>query len=137
MAIVLSLALLVPATAASPRAPKSAVKAQRLVRRSTIEILGQYKRGHAKQVCSLMTRKARKSLGGDKSCIVMVKFASTAYPIGRVTIKKVSFRLRHAWANVSGYLNGSRSRRLAAVFKWEQGRYRLDRSLTDYSHLFG
>jgi hypothetical protein len=118
-------------------APHSIKTAKELARQSVTRLAGNYAKGHAKKVCSGLTAKARKSLGGDSSCASKVRLASKAKPISMISIKKIVFRRDYVWADVSGYLNGNRKRRLAVALKWEGGRYRLDHSLSTLKGLFG
>jgi hypothetical protein len=124
-------------TKRAPSAPRSAKKAQKLIRRSTAQLARNYAKGHATIVCTSLTAKALKSLGGSASCVLKVEIEAEVKPISKITIKKLVLRRNRSWVNVSGYLNGNRKQRLAVAFKWERGRYRLDHSLSTLSGLFG
>ena len=121
----------------SKAAPKSVKKATKLVRQSATQLAKDYAKGRAFNVCTGLTAKARKSLGGGDSCVLKVKRATGVKPISKISIKKVVLRRDRVWANVTGYLNGNRKQRLTVVFKWEIGRYRLDHALTALSALLG
>jgi len=121
----------------SKAAPKSVTKATKLVRQSATQLAKDYAKGRAFNVCTGLTSKARKSLGGGDSCVLKVKRATGVKPISKISIKKVVLRRDRVWANVTGYLNGNRKQRLTVVFKWESGRYRLDHALTALSALLG
>lgn len=117
----------------SKAAPKSVKKATKLVRQSATQLAKDYAKGRAFNVCTGLTSKARKSLGGGDSCVLKVKRATGVKPISKISIKKVVLRSARTWATISGYLNGNRTQRLSVVFKWESGRYRLDHSVTALS----
>ncbi len=117
--------------------PRSIKTAKELARQSAIRLAGNYAKGQAKIVCTGLTAKARKSLGGKSGCASKVRLVRKAKPISKINIKKIVIRRNHVWANVSGYLNGDRKRRLAVAFKWEGGCYRLDHSLSALTGLFG
>jgi hypothetical protein len=121
----------------APSAPRGVKKAEKLVRQSAAQLAKNYAKGLAKKVCGSLTVKALKSLGGDASCVLKTRIAAKLKPISKITIKKLVFRSHRGWVNVSGYLNGNRKQRLAVVFKWERGRYRLDHSTSALSGLFG
>lgn len=118
-------------------APRKVAKAEKLARRSISRLVSDYDKGHAKSVCTGLTAKARKTLGGNVGCVSKVRLARGSKPISKVSIKKIAFRHDRVWANISGYLNGDRKHRLVASLKWEDGRYRLDLSLAAVSRLFG
>ena len=115
--------------------PRTTKKAARLVRQSAAQLAGDYAKGRAKNVCADLTAKARKSLGGDQSCLSGVQYASDIDPISKISIQKITIRRNRTWANVSGYLNGDRTLRLVVAFKWESGRYRLDHALSEWKGL--
>jgi hypothetical protein len=121
----------------APSAPRNVKKAKKLIGQSAARLAKNYARGCTKAVCTELTAKALKSLGGSKSCALKVRRAAKIKPISKISIKKLVFRRNRAWVNVSGYLNGNRKQRLALAFKWERGRYRLDHSISTLSGLFG
>jgi hypothetical protein len=129
---------LVSAHAAQGKAaPRSVKKAMKLTRQSAAQLASDYARGYAKLVCAGLTAKARKSLGGNSSCVFKVRLATGSAPISKISIEKIAFRRSRVWADVTGYLNGNRKQRLVVAFKWEGERYRLDRSLSSLRGLFG
>ncbi len=118
-------------------APRSDRKATALVRLSATQLARDYAKRRAYSVCTGLTAKARKSLGGADGCARNVRRVAGIKRISKITVKKITFRRSRAWANVAGYLNGDSKHRLVVAFKWEGGRYRLDRSLTTLEGLFG
>jgi hypothetical protein len=118
-------------------ATHSITTAKELARQSVAQLVSNYAKGHAKNVCTGLTAKARKSLGGKSSCASRVRLVKKAEPISKISIKKIVIRRNYVWADVSGYLNGDRKQRLAVALKWEGGRYRLDHSLTTLKRLMG
>lgn len=118
-------------------APRSVKKATTLARQSATQLTKDYAKGRALNVCTGLTAKARKSLGGDVSCVTKVKRVAKLKAIKKISIKKIVFRRNRAWVDVSGYINGNPKKRLAVAFKWEGGRYRLDHSLSKLTGLFG
>jgi hypothetical protein len=118
-------------------APRSSSTATKLASQSAAQLAKDYAKGRAYNVCTGLTAKARKSLGGGDSCVAKVKSMARVKRISKIGITKIAFRGNRVWANVSGYLNGDRKSRLAVAFKWEDGRYRLDHSLSSLSGLFG
>lgn len=118
-------------------APRSVKTATKLIRQSATQLTKDYAKGRALNVCTGLTAKARKSLGGGVGCVTTVKRVAKLKPIKKISIKKIVLRRNRAWADVSGYLNGNPKKRLAVAFKWEGGRYRLDHSLSTLAGLFG
>ena len=121
----------------SKAAPRSVKKANKFARLAVTELVRNYSKGRAKNVCSGLTAKTRKVFGGSAKCVSTVRRTRSSVPISKATIKKIAFRRARTWATVTGYLNGNRKQRLTVVFKWEGGRYRLDRSVSALSGLFG
>jgi hypothetical protein len=120
----------------APAAPRTVKKAAKLVRQSAAQLASSYAKGRATAVCSGLTAKALKSLGGSKSCALKVRRVASVKRISKISIKKLVFRRNRAWVDVSGYLNGQPKQRLAVAFKWERGQYRLDHSITTLGGLF-
>jgi hypothetical protein len=117
----------------SKAAPRSVAKAQGLARLAVTQLVRNYAKGRAKSVCSGLTAKTRKLLGGAAKCAAIVRLTRRSTPISKATIKKVVVQSGHSLAIVSGYLNGNRKQRLTVVLKWESGHYRLDRSVSALS----
>lgn len=117
--------------------PRNVKKANKLVRQSAAQLAKNYAKGRGKAVCTGLTAKARKSLGGSASCVLKVQHAAKLKLIKKISIKKIVFRRQRSWVNVSGYLNGNRKQRLAVAFKWEGGSYRLDHATSTLAGLFG
>jgi hypothetical protein len=123
--------------AKSKAAPRTVKKAKKLVRQSVAQLARNYAKHRAKAVCNGLTVKARRSLGGNSRCVATLRYVTASKRISKVTITKIVVRSKRRLANVSGYLNRNRKKRLVVVFKWEGGRYLLDRSLTSYRNLLG
>ncbi len=121
----------------APSAPRNVKKAKKLIGQSAAQLAKNYAKGRGKAVCTGLTAKARKSLGGSASCVLKVQHAAKLKLIKKISIKKIVFRRHRSWANVSGYLNGNRKQRLAVAFKWEGGSYRLDHATSTLAGLFG
>jgi len=120
----------------APSAPRTLTKATKLIRQSATQLAKDYSKGRANAVCAGLTAKALKSLGGSKSCALKVRRVAKLKRISKINIKTLVFRRNRASVNVGGYLNGKRKQRLSVAFKWERGRYRLDRSISSLSGLF-
>jgi hypothetical protein len=114
-------------------APRNIKKANPLVRLTVTELVRNYAKGRTKTVCSLLTAKLRKALGGSAKCAATIRRTRSSTPISKATIKKIAFRSARTLATVTGYLNGNRKQRLSVVLKWEGGRYRLDHSVSALS----
>lgn len=119
-----------------PAAPRAAAKATKLARQSVTQIARSYAKGYANIVCADLTARTRQLLGGKSSCAAKVRLARESEPISKISIKKIAFRSKRAWASVSGYLNGNRKRRLVVALRWEAGRYRLDHAVSGLESLF-
>lgn len=117
-------------------APRSVKKATQLTRQSAARLTKDYAKGRAYNVCTGLTTKARKSLGGGVSCVLRVKRVAKLKPISKISIKTIVFRRNHARVDVSGYINGNPKKRLAVAFKREGGSYRLDHALVTLKGLF-
>lgn len=118
-------------------APHTVAKAKKLARQSVLQLVGSYSEGRAKSVCTDLTAKARKELGGNVGCVSKVRLARDLEPVSKIVIKKIVIHRNHVRASIVGYLNRDRKHRLVAPFEWEGGRYRLDLSLSALSRLFG
>ncbi|MHB8059946.1 MAG: hypothetical protein ACYDHO_03845 [Gaiellaceae bacterium] len=121
----------------APSPPRSVKKATKLIRLSAAQLAKNYAKGRTKAVCTGLTAKALKSLGGSKSCALKVRSAAVVKRITKISINKLVFRRQRSWVNVSGYLNGNRKQRLAVAFRWERGSYRLDHATSSLAGLFG
>jgi len=114
-------------------APRNIKKANKLARLAVTELVRNYAKGRTKTVCSVLTAKLRKALGGSAKCAATVRRTRSSTPISKATIKKIAFRRARTLATITGYLNGNRKQRLSVVLKWEGGRYRLDHSVSALS----
>ena len=95
----------------------------KLVRADVRKLAGNYEHKRYRAVCSDLTARERRQLGGTTKCMLKVTLLNSLSPIKRFTIAKVGVNRSHRQATVVVRINGSRKR---AVFLWEAGKYRLD-----------
>jgi len=109
-------------------APRRAATAMKLVRTDVHKLAANYVHKRYWAVCSDLTARERRHLGGTTKCMLKVTLLNSLAPIKRFTIVKASLGKRHTRATVALIVNGGKSV-LHAVFRWEAGRYRLDHQI--------
>ena len=110
-------------------APRRAAKAMKLVRADVRKLAGNYEHKRYRGVCSDLTARERRHLGGTSKCMLQVTLLNSLAPIKRFTIVKAKLDRRHRQATVALIVNGNAKRVLHAVFRWEAGLYRLDHQI--------
>jgi hypothetical protein len=110
-------------------APHRAAKAMKLVRADVRKLAGNYEHKRYRAVCSDLTARERRQLGGTTKCMLKVTLLNSLAPIKRFTIVKAKLDRRHRQATVVLIVNGNGKRTLRAVFRWEAGLYRLDHQI--------
>jgi hypothetical protein len=121
-------ALTAPAIKEGPNtpAPSSATKALKILRRDVLKIAHDYKHKRYRAVCSDLTKKERKHLGGTSKCMLAVAVLNAFVPIKKFTITTAKVTNSNTQGKVSLYVNGNKKHLVHAVVKWEGGAYRLD-----------
>jgi hypothetical protein len=122
-------ALTAPAIKEGPTgpAPKSAARARKVLVKDVKKLAGDFAHKRYRSVCSDLTAKQRRKLGGTKGCMLKVELLNVSTPIKRLTLVKAKINRRHTRASLTVRINGSSKHVLKGVFRWEGRRYRLDR----------
>ena len=110
----------------STPAPRSAKKALKILHADVQKIAHDYSHKRYRAVCSDLTAKERKHLGGTSQCMLKIAVINAFVPIKKFTTIAARLRKRDTQAAVSVYVNGNKKHLIHAVVKWEGGRYRLD-----------
>jgi hypothetical protein len=125
-----SLAFTVSPTAASVRrtaAPRTGKAAVKILRADVAKLARDYAHRRYRAVCSDLTRRERKHLGGRSQCMFTVAVLNAFVSIKKYTIVAAKLGKRHSRGTVSLIVNGNRKHVVHAVVKWERRAYRLDR----------
>ena len=109
------------------RAPRSAARARKVLVRDVKKLAGDFAHKRYRAVCSGLTAKQRRKLGGTKTCMVKVELLNSSASIKRFTLIKAKINKRRTCATISACINGSSKRVLKGMFRWEGRKYRLDR----------
>ncbi len=107
-------------------APRNSTKALTILRTDVMKIAHDYKHKRFRAVCSDLTKKERKHLGGTSKCMLAVAVLNAFVPIKKFTITTATLTKGNAQGKVSLYVNGIKKHVVHAVVKWEGGAYRLD-----------
>jgi hypothetical protein len=110
-------------TAAAPRNGKKALE---ILRADVARIASDYSHKRNRAVCSDMTQRELKHLGGTSNCKLTIAVLHLFLPIRKFTITSAKLAPGHLQGTVSLYLNGNKKHLVHAVAKWEGGEYRLD-----------
>jgi len=110
----------------STPAPRSGKKALKILHVDVQKIAHDYSHKRYRAVCSDLTAKERKHLGGTSQCMLKIALINAFVPIKKFTIVSARLGKRATQAAVSVYVNGNKKHVIHAVVKWEGGRYRLD-----------
>ncbi|HEY2355476.1 MAG TPA: hypothetical protein VGH79_11330 [Gaiellaceae bacterium] len=121
-------ALTAPAIKEGPNtpAPQTRKKALKLLRADVTKFARDYSHKRYRAVCSDLTKRERKHLGGTSKCMLEAAGANAFAPTLKFTITAAKLGKSRARATVSAYVNGNKKHLVEAVVKWEGGRYRLD-----------
>lgn len=107
-------------------APRSGKKALKILRADVMKIVHDYAHKRYRAVCSDLTKKERRHLGGTSQCMLKIALLNAFVPIKKFTIVAVKLGKSDMQAAVSVYVNGNKKHVVHAVVKWEGGAYRLD-----------
>ena len=91
-----------------------------------MKIAHDYSHKRYRAVCSDLTQKERKHLGGTSQCMLKIGLINAFVPIKKFTIVAAKLAGSDMQAAVSLYVNGNKKHVVHAVVKWEGGAYRLD-----------
>ena len=91
-----------------------------------MKIAHDYAHKRYRSVCSDLTKKERRHLGGTSKCMLAIAVLNVFVPIKKFTITAATLAKSHAQGAVSVYVNGNKKHVVHAVVKWEGGAYRLD-----------
>jgi hypothetical protein len=108
-------------------APRSVARARRILAADVKKLAGDFAHKRYRAVCSDLTAKQRRKLGGTKTCMVKVELLNSSASIKRFTLVKARINKRRTRATISARINGSSTRVLKGMFRWEGRKYRLDR----------
>jgi hypothetical protein len=107
-------------------APRSGTKALEILRADVMKLAHAYSHKRYRAVCSDLTKRERKHLGGTSRCMVAIAVLNALVPIKTFTITAAKLAKNHAQGTVSVYVNGNKKHVVHADVKWEGGQYRLD-----------
>ena len=107
-------------------APHVGRKALKILRADVMKIASDYKHKRYRAVCSDLTKKERKHLGGTSQCMLKIALINAFVPIKKFTIAAAKLGKGAKQGTVSVYVNGNKKHLFHAVVKWEGGQYRLD-----------
>jgi len=107
-------------------APHGGAKALRILHVDVMKIASDYAHKRYRAVCSDLTAKERKHLGGTSQCMLKIALVNAFVPIKKFTIVSAKLARSDKQAAVSVYVNGNRKHIVHAIVKWEGGAYRLD-----------
>jgi hypothetical protein len=107
-------------------APHSSTKALKILHADVLKIASDYAHKRYRGVCSDLTKKERRHLGGTSKCMLEIAFLNAFVPIKKFTITAAKLARSNAQGSVSLYVNGNKKHVVHAVVKWEGGAYRLD-----------
>ena len=107
-------------------APRSGKKALKILHADVMKIAHDYSHKRYRAVCSDLTKKERRHLGGTSQCMLKIALINAFVPIKKFTITAAKLAKRHSQGAVSVYVNGNKKHVVHAVVKWEGGAYRLD-----------
>jgi hypothetical protein len=107
-------------------APRSGRKALKILHVDVMKIAHDYAHKRYRAVCSDLTRRERKHLGGTSQCMLAIAVVNAFVPIKKFTITAAKLTTGHRQGTVSLYVNGNKKHVVHAVVKWEGGAYRLD-----------
>lgn len=108
-------------------APRSATRAVKLLATDVKQLAGAFAHKRYRAVCSDLTAKQRRKLGGTKSCMLKVELLNSSASIKRFTLVKAKLNKSRTRATIKVRINGSSKHVLSGVFRWEGRKYRLDR----------
>lgn len=115
-------------TAKHGRAPRSAAKARRVLRTDVKKLAGDFTHKRYGAVCSDLTPKELRKLGGPKSCVLKVALLSSAISVKRFALVKVAINRSRTRATVAIRITGSHPQVLHGVFRWAGRKYRLNQT---------
>jgi hypothetical protein len=107
-------------------APRTNKKALKILRADVMTIAHDYSHKHFRAVCSDLTRKERKHLGGTKKCVLKIALIHAFVPVKKFTITTATVASGNTAGAVSLYVNRNKKHVVNATVKWEGGAYRLD-----------
>jgi hypothetical protein len=107
-------------------APRSGKKALKILRADVMKIASDYSHKHNRAVCSDLTKKERKHLGGTSNCMLTIAVLHIFLPVKKLTITSATLAKGHLQGAVSVYINRNKRHLVHAVVMWEGGEYRLD-----------
>jgi hypothetical protein len=107
-------------------APRSETKALKVLRVDMMKIASDYSHKRYRAVCSDLTKKERKHLGGTSQCMLKLALINAFVPIKKFTIAAAKLSRSDMQASVWIYVNGIKKHLVHAIVKWEGGAYRLD-----------
>ena len=129
-AITAVLAFTVSPTAAAvarTAAPRNGRTAHKILRADVMKLARDYSHKRYGAVCSDLTKRERKHLGGRSQCMFTIAVLHAFVSIKKFRIVAVKLGKHHARGTVSVCVNGDRKHVARALVKWERGAYRLDR----------
>jgi hypothetical protein len=107
-------------------APRSAKRAIKILRHNVKKLASDYAHHRYRAICSDLTAKERKHLGGTKKCMLKVALINSFVPIKKFTITSAKLGKSRLAGAVSLFVNGNKKHLMKALVKWEGGQYRLD-----------
>jgi hypothetical protein len=107
-------------------APHTGMRARKTLRADVMKLASDYAHKRYRAVCSDMTNKERKHLGGTSQCMMKVAALNAFMPIKTFTITAAKLAKTNMRAAISVYVNGNKKHVIHALVKWEGGQYRLD-----------
>jgi len=124
--VAVGVALASPGLTANTRVPRNGKAARKILRADIAKIAHAYSHKRYRAVCSDLTKRERKHLGGMSSCTHKIALINAVVPIEKFTITGTRLAQRRMQATVSLYVNGDKKHLVHAVAQWEGGAYRLD-----------
>ena len=107
-------------------APRSGTKALTILRADVMKLASDYSHKHNRAVCSDLTKRELKHLGGTSQCKLTIAVLHLFLPVKKLTIASARLAKSHLQGTVSVYLNGNKKHLVHTVVMWEGGQYRLD-----------
>ena len=107
-------------------APHSGREALKLLRVDVMKLASDYAHKRYRAVCSDLTKKELKHLGGTSQCMLKIAIINAFVPIKKFTIVAAKLSKGRLQATVAIYVNGNRKHLIHAIVHWQGGAYRLD-----------
>ena len=115
------------ASAAHTAAPRNERKALKILRADVVKLASDYSHRRYRAVCSDLTRRERKHLGGTSQCTFTIAVLNAFVSIKKFKLVAAKLARGDRQVSVSICVNGNKKHLVHAVAKWQGGAYRLDR----------